>query len=85
MIICLIICFTFVICFAISAKIYYTLKINKDFKVKAEDIRKYCNRFIYDYLDGTSYCDKSKVKYVGKPSDIYHFCKTILDIIEKVK
>lgn len=85
MIICAIICFTIIVCFTISAKIYYILKINKDFRVKAEDIKSYCHRFIYDYLEGTAYCDASKTKYIGKPSDIYHFCKTILQILENVK
>lgn len=86
MIVCSIICFTVIVCFAISAKVYYTLKISKDFRVKAEDIRAYCNRFINDYLEGTHYYnDTSKIKYIGKPNDIYHLCKTILEIIEKVK
>lgn len=85
MIICAIICFTVIVCFAISAKVYYTLKISKDFRVKAEDIKEHCTRFIYDYLEGTQYSDASKIKYIGKPNDVYHLCKVILAILNNVK
>lgn len=85
MIICSIICFTFIVCFAISAKIYYTLKINKDFRVKAKDINSIINSFKYQYLDGYTYSDISKLKYLGKPLDILNLIKTIQEILCDVK
>ena len=85
MIICSIICFTFIVCFAISAKIYYTLKINKDFRVKAKDINIIIDNFKYQYLDGYNCCDVSKLKYLGKPLDILNLIKTIEGTLRDVK
>ena len=76
-IICLSICFTFIACFAIGARIFYNLKINKDFKVKAKDIDTLINSFKNNYLDGYTHTDKSKMKYIGKPIDILNLIKTI--------
>lgn len=85
MIICAIICITFIICFAISAKIYYTLKVSKDFRVKAEDINTVINNFKCQYLEGYTYTDKSKLKYLGKPLDIFNLIKTIEGTLYNVK
>ena len=85
MIICGIICFTFIVCFSISARIYYKMKINKDFTVKAKDIRDIINVFESSYIEGHTYNEPNKTKYNGKGIDIYNFLHSIKLILSDVK
>ena len=85
MIICFIICFTFIVCFSISARIYYKMKINKDFTVKAKDIRAIINAFESNYIEGHTYSEPNKTKYNGKGIDIYNLLRCIRETLSDVK
>ena len=78
MIITIIICITFIICFSIAGYIYYKLKINEDFKTKSEDIKRIIISFRDIYIEGR-YSDKPK--YKGNTIDIIHTLDFILKVL----
>lgn len=78
MIITIIICITFIICFSIAGYIYYKLKINEDFKTKSEDIKRCIISFRDTYIEGL-YSDKPKFR--GNPIDIIHTLNFILKVL----
>lgn len=78
MIITIIICITFIICFSIAGYIYYKLKINEDFKTKSEDIKRFIVSFRDTYIEGV-YSDKPKFK--GNAIDIIHTLHFILKVL----
>ena len=86
MIITTIICITFVICFIISSRIYYNLKINKEFTIKSSNIISIINEFKNTYVDGYYRNDGIDSKYIGKGKDLCCLFTTIERILNnKIK
>ena len=72
-----IIAITLTIWFCIAMKVFYDLRINKEFTTKVKDVKAVVNTFRDTYLEGYS----KNSKYVGKGSDIHNLIKSLNEIL----
>lgn len=72
------ICITLTIWFVLAAKIFYDLKVNKEYEAKAKCIKAVVDEFRKSYLDG---CGKD-IKYIGKGNDVRNLLCQINEILK---
>ncbi len=72
------ICITLTIWFVLAAKIFYDLKVNKEYEAKAKCLKAVVDEFRKSYLDG---CGKD-IKYIGKGNDVRNLLCQINEILK---
>lgn len=71
------ICITLTIWFVLAAKIFYDLKVNKEYEAKAKCLKAVVSEFRSSYLDGSG----KDIKYVGKGNDVKNLLGQINSIL----
>lgn len=77
----IIIAITLTIWFCIAAKIFYDLKINKDFKTKVKDVTEVIESFRDSYIEGDYHCGDKGKNFKGNTVDIMNLIRTLKNIL----
>ena len=77
-IICISICITLTVWFCIAAKVFYDLRINKEFATKVKDVKSVVEAFRSTYIEDYH---SDKAKYIGKGMDLRALIKQLNNIL----
>ena len=72
------ICVTLTIWFVLSAKVFYDLKVNKEYEAKAKCLKAIVDEFRGSYLEGYG----KETKFVGKGNDVRNLLSQINNILK---
>lgn len=77
-IICISICVTLTVWFCIAAKVFYDLRINKEFATKVKDTKSVIDGFRSIYIQDYH---SDKAKFIGKGTDLRLLIKQLNNIL----
>ena len=76
-----IIAITLTIWFCIAMKVFYDIRINKEFSTKVKDVTNVIQAFRDSYIDGDGHCGDKGKKFNGTTTDIMNLIRSLTKIL----